>query len=392
MARFVIVGAGLAGAKAAEALRERGLRRAGRADRRRARTPLRAAAAVQGLPAGQDRARDKVFVHDDELVRRARRRTAARARGHARSTRAAHTRRRSADGDRLGYDKLLLATGSRRARLADPRRRPRRRALPAPLDDSDRLRGRAARRRRGVVVDRRRLDRAGGRRRRPRRPAPRSPSRAAPTCRCSACSAPELGAGVRRPAPRARRRPAARRRRRRDHRRRTAVRPAYAWPTAPRSPADAVVVGVGAAPERRARRGRRPRRRQRRRWSTRACARQRPGHLRRRRRRQRRPPAAGHAHPRRALGQRAQPAGRPRPRAMLGQDADLRPSCRTSSPTSTTSAWSTSATPRPAATTRSSSAATSPAREFIAFWLRGRPGARRDERQRLGRHRRRSRR
>ena len=42
--------------------------------------------------------------------------------------------------------------------------------------------------------------------------------------------------------------------------------------------------------------------------------------------------------------------------------------CRTSSPTSTTSAWSTPATP--AAGTASCSAATPRAREFIAFWLR----------------------
>ena len=43
--------------------------------------------------------------------------------------------------------------------------------------------------------------------------------------------------------------------------------------------------------------------------------------------------------------------------------------CRTSSPTSTTWAWNTPATPNPAATTRSSSAATSHGGKFIAFWL-----------------------
>ena len=76
---YVIVGAGLAGAKAAETLREAGLRRPGRADRGRGRTALRAAAAVQGLPAGQGRTR-----HDlrppGVVVRRARRRAASRRR------------------------------------------------------------------------------------------------------------------------------------------------------------------------------------------------------------------------------------------------------------------------------------------------------------------------
>ena len=56
---FVIVGAGLAGAKAAETLREQGF--AGRivliGDR--AGTPVRATAVVQGLPAGHRRARQR---------------------------------------------------------------------------------------------------------------------------------------------------------------------------------------------------------------------------------------------------------------------------------------------------------------------------------------------
>ena len=55
---FVIVGASLAGAKAAEELRDRGLRRARRADRLRARAAVRAAAADQGLPARGVRARE----------------------------------------------------------------------------------------------------------------------------------------------------------------------------------------------------------------------------------------------------------------------------------------------------------------------------------------------
>ena len=80
-------------------------------------------------------------------------------------------------------------------------------------------------------------------------------------------------------------------------------------------------------------------------------------------------------------------AARPPRASMLGQRARLRPACRTSSPTSTTSAWSTPATSRPAATTRWSFRGDVAAREFIAFWLSGRPGAGRHERQRLGRHR-----
>ena len=64
------------------------------------------------------------------------------------------------------------------------------------------------------------------------------------------------------------------------------------------------------------------------------------------------------------------------------------PACRTSSPTSTTSGWSTPAT-RPAGI-GSSSAATPRRREFIAFWLAGGRVRGRDERQRVGRRRGRS--
>ena len=53
---------------------------------------------------------------------------------------------------------------------------------------------------------------------------------------------------------------------------------------------------------------------------------------------------------------------------MLGQDGPTN-GCPTSSPTNTTSAWSTRASP--AAGTGSSSAAIPAAREFIAFWLVG---------------------
>ncbi|CAM5693404.1 hypothetical protein SAFG77S_09963 [Streptomyces afghaniensis] len=59
----VIVGAGLAGAKAAQALREEGLRRTAGSDRRRARAALRAATAVQGLPDGEETAVEQIYVH-----------------------------------------------------------------------------------------------------------------------------------------------------------------------------------------------------------------------------------------------------------------------------------------------------------------------------------------
>src|SRR6266545_8414945 len=63
---FVIVGAGLAGAKAAQTPRDEGLRRPGRAAGRGTRAPVRAPAAVQGpLATGPGR-------HDDANRRRRR--------------------------------------------------------------------------------------------------------------------------------------------------------------------------------------------------------------------------------------------------------------------------------------------------------------------------------
>ena len=136
-------------------------------------------------------------------------------------------------------------------------------------------------------------------------------------------------------------------------------------------------------PARRARRGRRPEDRQRdpRRRGARD---QRPRRLRRRRRRQRLAPVLRAPRPGRALGQRAQPGAR---RGARDARSGRRPTTasRTSSPTSTTPAWSTRAT-RPNGT-RSSSAATPPAREFIAFWLSRPAGGGRHEPQRLGRQR-----
>ena len=71
---FVIVGASLGGARAAEALRDERLRRPDRPRRRGAALPVRAAAAVQGLPPG--RRRTAVDLRPRRrLVRRARRST-----------------------------------------------------------------------------------------------------------------------------------------------------------------------------------------------------------------------------------------------------------------------------------------------------------------------------
>ena len=112
----------------------------------------------------------------------------------------------------------------------------------------------------------------------------------------------------------------------------------------------------------------------------------RPAHLRRRRRGRRLHPLLGQPlrveHWANALP--AGPGRRPH-HARPGRRSTT--GCRTSSPTSTTSAWSTSATSARRLSTRSSSAATAGAGEFVAFWLAGRAGAGRHERQRLGRHR-----
>ena len=125
----VIVGGGLAGAKAAEALRSQGFdgrivligeeETAPTSARRCPRTTCRARPTGKRLRAPRG------------LVRRARRRAAARHGRH-------RDRPRPPRGDRCpaasssGYDKLLLATGSLAAPPAGARRGPGRRALPAP--------------------------------------------------------------------------------------------------------------------------------------------------------------------------------------------------------------------------------------------------------------------
>ena len=306
------------------------------------------------------------------LVRRARRRPAA---GHARSPRSTRPRTTvdtARRRDDLRYDKLLLATGRARA------------TLPMPGADADgvhylrthrglatRLRPRSGRRRVGWSSS----APAGSGWRWPRPPAAaasRSPCSRPPSCRCCASLGPEVGRGVRRPAPRARRRPAA------SASASSEITAgdgqgdrASGSPTASTVAADAVLVGVGVTPnielaepagldDRQRRAGRRalrtsdpdifavgdvatP--------TTRCSARR-----------------IRVEHWANAL---KQPAGRGGRRCSAGRRRTT--SCPTSSPTSTTSAWSTSGT-RARATTRSCTAATSPGREFIAFWLDGDAG------------------
>ena len=86
----------------------------------------------------------------------------------------------------------------------------------------------------------------------------------------------EMGAGVRAPAPGARRRPAHRHRRAGVPRRRRPVGVRASTDGTRDLPADLVVVGVGAAPEHRLADGGRARGRQRHRRPTRRCARRRP--------------------------------------------------------------------------------------------------------------------
>jgi 3-phenylpropionate/trans-cinnamate dioxygenase ferredoxin reductase subunit len=105
---FVIVGAGLAGAKAAETLREAGfdgrvLLIGSEAERPYERPPL-----SKGLLLGTA-SRDEPFVHEESWYaeHRVELRTGVTV---TEIDRAAHTVR-TADGETIGYDKLLLATG-----------------------------------------------------------------------------------------------------------------------------------------------------------------------------------------------------------------------------------------------------------------------------------------
>ena len=239
---FVVVGAGLAAAKAVEELRDRRVRGHGGGVRRRAPPALRAAAPVQGLPPRQRRARDRVRARP-RLVRRERRRPAARAAGHR--DRPGGPRR----AHRATASRPTTSCWSPPARHRGTSRWPTTRALPWPTSAPSRTASGSRRRSppaRGRG-DRRRLDRSRDRPRPPATPAPTSPCWSRSTCRCCGCSDPRwprssptctastgstCGSGCRSSASRQRRRP----------------RPSYAWPTATRSRPTCVVVGIGVAP------------------------------------------------------------------------------------------------------------------------------------------------
>ena len=344
---FVIVGASLAGAKAAETLRDGGLRRAPGADRRRARAPLRAAAAVQGLPARRGRAREGLRPRRG-LLRRARHRAAARPHGGE----PGHVDRRG--GARRRRAAALRPAAARHRRRAapalDPRRDARRRALPAQRRGLRRA-ARAAGPRRLGRRRRRRLDRRRGRRLRPAARPRRHRHRSRSRSRSSACSAPRSARSTATSTPTTAcgccSGPASRRSR--AARRSSASAPA----TGGTLDCDFVVVGVGVQPR------------------TELAAQaglavddgilvdehlqtSAPGVFAAGDVANAHHPFYGRADPRRALGQRAAPgAGRRPQHARPARGATT--ACRTSSPTSTTSAWSTRASPAPG--TASSSAA-----------------------------------
>ena len=126
----MIVGASLAGAKAAEELRERGLRRPRGADRRRARAPVRAPAAHRRTTCAASREREKALRARGGLLRRARDRAATR---HDRDRDRPEPSRAStlADGERARLRPAAARHRRGAAPAPGPRRRPRRRPLPA---------------------------------------------------------------------------------------------------------------------------------------------------------------------------------------------------------------------------------------------------------------------
>ena len=347
--RFAIVGAGLAGAKAAEALRDRRLRRTHRPARGRTPPALRAAAAVQGLPAGRRRPRHRLRAPAG-VVRRPPDRPAARHRRH----RNRPPRPRDRDRRRQPAALRQAAAGHRRspAPAAGARRRPRTACITcAPSTTATSSRPRSARH--PGSDHRRGLDRAGDRRSRPRGGRRGHRARARRAAAAARSRAPG-GASVRRPAHAstastcAAASPSA------------AIRPAGTDPTT----AGAVLLTDGTDAGRRRRSSSASASPRTSSWpgpagststtassSTSTCA----------------PPTTTSSPqatsptpttrcwagtPRRTLGQRAAPARRRRQDHARAAPPPTT-GCPTSSPTSTTSAWSTPATRRPTATTRS---------------------------------------
>ena len=114
---FVIAGASLAGATAAETLRAEGFDGRLVLDRRRDRAALRAPAALQGLPARRGRARLPLrpadgFYAEQEIDLRLGTTVAG--------LDVAAAEVELAGGERVGYDRLLIATGAEPRRLDVP--------------------------------------------------------------------------------------------------------------------------------------------------------------------------------------------------------------------------------------------------------------------------------
>ena len=161
---FVIAGGGLASAKTAEALREQGFDGRIVLAAEEDHPPLRTAAAVQGLPAGQDQPRGNLRARPG-LVRRQRGRAAASHGGH-------RDRPGPPGGDavRRRAPGLRQAAAGHRIGPAPPaaaRRGRRRRAVPAPAPTATGSGTPSPPR--PAYHHRRRLDRPGGSGCRPRR-------------------------------------------------------------------------------------------------------------------------------------------------------------------------------------------------------------------------------
>ena len=157
---FVIVGASLAGATAAATLRDGGLRRPARADRRRAARPRTSGPrSPRSTCAASRRSKSSSCAPSSGTA------TTTSTRGSARAPCSSMWRGREvvlAGGERVAFDALLVATGSRNRKLDVPGRRPARRlrpahtpAMPSAIKRSrrrrraGRLRGHGVHRRRG---------------------------------------------------------------------------------------------------------------------------------------------------------------------------------------------------------------------------------------------------
>ena len=214
--RVVIVGAGLAGAKAAQALREEGFDGRRRAARGRARAALRAPAAVEGATCAASPPRAQVYVHDAGFYDE-----------HAIELRTGRAVEPIDAAGRDGRARRRRAARATTGCCSPPAREPRRLRCPAPSSTASSTCARSPTPTRCASASC-----AGGRRRRDRRGLDRlrgrgvgapeghggDARRAVARCRSSACSAASSARSTRERPRRARRRAAARTRRRRRSR------------------------------------------------------------------------------------------------------------------------------------------------------------------------------